>query len=96
MRDHALHLVLDLLLKEGGRLKTRLSPQVSSPDIDDLYERCRALGAVAGKLCGAGSGGFLLIVIPPDRRAALCAALGPERCISFRIEHAGSVVSRRW
>jgi D-glycero-alpha-D-manno-heptose-7-phosphate kinase len=96
MRDDALPLELARLLQEGWRLKKRLSPQVSSPDIDDLYERCRALGAVAGKLCGAGSGGFLLIVIPPDRRAALCAALGPERCISFRIEHAGSVVSRRW
>jgi D-glycero-alpha-D-manno-heptose-7-phosphate kinase len=92
----ALPLELARLLQEGWRLKKRLSPQISSPDIDVLYDRCRALGAVAGKLCGAGSGGFLLIIIPPDRRAAFCEALGPERCISFRIEHTGSVVSRQW
>jgi D-glycero-alpha-D-manno-heptose-7-phosphate kinase len=96
MRDDALPTELARLLREGWRLKKRLSPQISSPDIDELYERCRAMGAIAGKLCGAGGGGFLLILVPPHRRAALCAALGPERCISFRIEHAGSVVSRRW
>lgn len=95
-RDDALPTELARLLQEAWRLKKRLSPQVSTPAIDELYERCRSLGAMAGKLCGAGGGGFLLIIIPPDRRAALCAALGPERCISFRIEHSGSVVSRRW
>ena len=91
-----LALELARLLEESWRLKKRLSPQVSSPDIDELYERCLALGALAGKLCGAGGGGFLLMVVPPDRRAELCAAVGSERCISFRIEHSGSVVSRQW
>lgn len=84
------------LLDESWQLKKRLSPDVSSPEIDDLYERCRRLGALAGKLCGAGSGGFLLMVVPPDRRAALCEELGADRCVSFRIEHSGSVVSHRW
>lgn len=84
------------LLEESWRLKRRLSPNVSTPEIDDLYERCRRAGALAGKLCGAGGGGFLLMVVPPDRRAVLCEEVGAERCIAFRIEHAGSVVSHRW
>lgn len=94
--DDILPTELARLLREAWRLKKRLSPHVSSPEIDDLYERCCALGAIAGKLCGAGGGGFLLVLVPPHRREALTAAMGPERCISFRIEHAGSVVSRRW
>jgi D-glycero-alpha-D-manno-heptose-7-phosphate kinase len=84
------------LLDESWQLKKRLSPNVSSPEIDDLYDRCRRAGALAGKLCGAGSGGFLLMVVPPDRRAALCDEFGADRCIDFRIEQSGSVVSRRW
>jgi D-glycero-alpha-D-manno-heptose-7-phosphate kinase len=87
---------LALLLEESWRLKKRLSPNVSTPEIDDLYERCRRAGALAGKLCGAGSGGFLLMVVPPERRAFLCEEVGVERCIDFRIEDAGSVVSHRW
>lgn len=84
------------LLDESWRLKKRLSPDVSSPEIDGLYERGQRLGALAGKLCGAGGGGFLLMVVPPDRRAALCEEFGADRCVSFRIEHQGSVVSHRW
>ncbi len=84
------------LLEETWQLKKRLSPNVSSPDIDDLYDRCRRAGALGGKLCGAGGGGFLLMVVPPDRRATLCEQIGAESCVDFRIEHAGSVVSLRW
>jgi D-glycero-alpha-D-manno-heptose-7-phosphate kinase len=84
------------LLRETWDLKKRLSPRVSSTEIDALYDLCCRTGALAGKLCGAGSGGFLLMVVPPDRRADLAAAVGEDRCVSFRIEHSGSVVSHRW
>jgi len=92
----ALPVELARLLDESWQLKKRLSPHVSSPEIDDLYERCRRAGALAGKLCGAGSGGFLLMVVPPDRRAALSDEFGADRCITFRIEQSGSVVSHHW
>jgi D-glycero-alpha-D-manno-heptose-7-phosphate kinase len=81
------------LLDESWRLKKRLSPDISSTEIDDLYSRCCQLGALAGKLCGAGGGGFLLLIVPPERRTALCQELGPERCVSFRIELSGALVS---
>jgi D-glycero-alpha-D-manno-heptose-7-phosphate kinase len=38
---------------------------VSNPEIDRLYDEARAAGALGGKLCGAGSGGFLLLLVPP-------------------------------
>jgi D-glycero-alpha-D-manno-heptose-7-phosphate kinase len=95
-RGDDLPIELGRLLEESWNLKKRLSPDVSTPEIDRLYDRCRRAGALAGKLCGAGSGGFLLMVVPPDRRAGFCDDVGAERCISFRIEHSGSVVSHRW
>lgn len=95
-RGDDLPVELARLLDETWRLKKRLSSEVSTPDIDDLFDRCRQAGALSGKLCGAGGGGFLLLVVPPDRRSALVDDIGADRCITFRIEHNGSVVSHLW
>lgn len=84
------------LLGESWELKKRFSGKVSTPEIDALYERCVSAGAIAGKLCGAGSGGFLLMMVPPERRGALIEAIGNDNCIDFRIEHNGSLVRTLW
>src|SRR5437867_291466 len=49
------------LLHEGWQAKRELSPLVSNPEIEDMYEAARAAGAIGGKLLGAGGGGFLLL-----------------------------------
>ncbi|MGF1475447.1 MAG: GHMP kinase [Geminicoccaceae bacterium] len=59
---------LGLMLHEGWETKKRLSSKVSSPQIDALYLAAREAGALGGKLCGAGSGGFLLMLVPPQRQ----------------------------
>ena len=84
------------LLGESWRLKKRLSSKISDDAIDQLYDCCLEQGALAGKLCGAGGGGFLLMVVPPDRRARFVEALGPHRCVDFRVEHSGSTVHQHW
>ena len=62
------------LLHEGWLLKRELAATISNGVIDALYEQALASGAYGGKLCGAGSGGFLLFVAPPERHGALRAA----------------------
>lgn len=84
------------LLRDSWDLKKRLSGKVSSSEIDALYEECLDAGAISGKLCGAGSGGFLLMIVPPARRAELAAAVGAENCVEFQIEHQGSLVRPMW
>lgn len=84
------------LLKHGWELKRSLSTSVSNPEIDALYQRCLDHGALAGKLLGAGGGGFLLMVAPPDARARLIADLGAERCVPFQIDHNGASVSQQF
>lgn len=69
------------MLHEGWETKKRLSSKVSSPEIDALYDAARAAGALGGKLCGAGSGGFLLMLVPPQRRAGFLAALAPRTAV---------------
>ena len=70
-----------------------MSAKISSNEIDALYDRCIEQGALGGKLCGAGGGGFLLMIVPPDRRSNFCEALQVRRCIDFEIDFAGSTLA---
>ena len=51
-----------------------LSPEVSTPLLEALLERSRALGAWGGKACGAGGGGCVAVLAPPEQGAAIRAA----------------------
>ena len=63
------------VLDQGWRLKRGLADAVSNEHIDELYECALQAGALGGKLCGAGGGGFLLFVAEPERHAAIESAL---------------------
>jgi D-glycero-alpha-D-manno-heptose-7-phosphate kinase len=63
------------ILDTGWRLKHELASGISSAHIDGCYERALAAGAVGGKLCGAGGGGFLLFAVERERQDAVRAAL---------------------
>jgi D-glycero-alpha-D-manno-heptose-7-phosphate kinase len=80
------------LLHEGWQLKRSLSPVVSNPEVDALYERARAAGALGGKLTGAGGGGFLLLFVPPARREAVRQALDRQIHVPFAFELSGSQI----
>jgi D-glycero-alpha-D-manno-heptose-7-phosphate kinase len=62
---------------------------MTSPRIDDLYERARAAGAIGGKLVGAGGGGFLLVYAeePAPVRQAMDEAGARE--LRFRFDFQG-------
>ena len=71
--------------------RKRLAPGVSTPAIDDLIAGALAAGAQAAKVCGAGGGGCLVAMGPPERTPAIRAALatGGARLLDFRIEADG-------
>jgi D-glycero-alpha-D-manno-heptose-7-phosphate kinase len=56
------------LLNHTWELKRTLSPNISTEKIDDLYNRALKAGAIGGKLLGAGSGGYLLLYVDPDKQ----------------------------
>ena len=49
------------LLHEEWQHKKRMSPKISNPELDDIYEAARGAGAVGGKITGAGGGGYMLL-----------------------------------
>ncbi len=63
------------LLDQGWSMKRELAGSITTPLIDGWYDAAIAAGALGGKLCGAGGGGFLLFVVPPDRQPAVRSAL---------------------
>jgi D-glycero-alpha-D-manno-heptose-7-phosphate kinase len=78
------------LLHDNWELKRSLTAGISNPQIDDYYERARAAGATGGKLLGAGSSGFLLVLAAEDRHAAVRRALGELREVPFRFSARGT------
>ena len=78
------------LLHEAWLAKRSLSPLVSNPEVDGLYERARAAGAVGGKITGAGGGGFLLLFAPPERQPEILSELDSLIHVPFRFESSGS------
>lgn len=65
---------------------------VGTPQIDEWYAAARLLGAWGGKLCGAGSGGFLLFLAPPERHAAIVEALGLRHAPIVLAPHGSQVI----
>lgn len=72
------------------RARRVLAPQVSTPELEAVITAGLAAGAMAGKACGAGGGGSVLLWASPGRReavasAALAAAGSPSRRIATAI-----------
>jgi D-glycero-alpha-D-manno-heptose-7-phosphate kinase len=53
---------------KGWAAKKRAAAAISNPQIDRIYDAALAAGALAGKLSGAGGGGFMMLLADPARR----------------------------
>jgi len=82
MRDHAQALQAGLrtsfepaafgsVLDDTWRAKRQLAGGISTDQIDKWYDMALEAGALGGKVCGAGGGGFLLFIVPPERCAGV-------------------------
>ena len=47
-------------------------------------------GAIGGKLCGAGAGGFMMFIVPKESQQNVKKALKKLLFISFKFEDLGS------
>jgi D-glycero-alpha-D-manno-heptose-7-phosphate kinase len=80
------------MLMAGWELKRALASSVSSEQIDAWYGAAIAAGAIGGKLCGAGSGGFLLFLAEPEAHEQVRASLPSLRAVPIGYEPRGSRV----
>jgi D-glycero-alpha-D-manno-heptose-7-phosphate kinase len=80
------------LLHEGWFCKKQLASKVSDGELDEIYGAALKAGALGGKICGAGGGGFLLLYCPPERRDEVRSLLRRLEEIPFHLERGGSKV----
>ncbi|OPY89951.1 MAG: D-glycero-alpha-D-manno-heptose 7-phosphate kinase [Syntrophus sp. PtaU1.Bin208] len=80
------------LLHEAWLVKRDLSPEVTNPDVDELYTEARAAGALGGKLLGAGGGGFILFFAPPERQQEIKDRLHRLIYVPFQFDYHGSQI----
>jgi D-glycero-alpha-D-manno-heptose-7-phosphate kinase len=102
MRDQADRLFQDLAslqvnklgeaLREGWELKKSLAKDITNSEIDDMYAKAVAGGAVGGKITGAGGGGFLVLFVPPEHQWSVRNALGGMIEVEFKLEPQGSKI----
>jgi len=83
------------LLNEYWLLKRQLSNDVSSPMIDDIYQKALGAGAIGGKLLGGGGGGFMVFLTEPDKQASVKNALTELTYTPFEFEQEGTKVLYR-
>lgn len=81
------------LLDRNWQLKRSLVAGLSDAHVDEWYGRAREAGASGGKLLGAGAGGFLLIVAPPEQQASVRTALADLREVPFHFAARGTQIT---
>ena len=81
-------ILLDKLWKE----KSSLSADVSNNLIDQIYLKAKSSGALGGKICGAGGGGFLMLFVERKNQKSVRDALSKLTEVPFKFEPRGSEI----
>ncbi len=80
------------LLHESWMIKKELTNIISNSTIDDIYETALSAGAIGGKLCGAGGGGFILFYVPLENQQKVKEKLKGLLHVPFIFDSLGSQV----
>ena len=81
---HAMAQILD----DSWKAKKMTAPGISTDRIDQLYDVAVANGALAGKVSGAGGGGFVMFLVHPEDRLGLLNALNATGGIAGPVKFA--------
>jgi len=83
------------LLHKNWLEKKQLAEGITNPKIDYFYEKAIENGAIGGKICGAGGGGFLLFYCPKEKQEKVRQALSDSSDLEetkFGFESEGSKI----
>lgn len=66
-------------MHRGWEAKKASAAKISNSNIDRIYDMVMSAGAMAGKVSGAGGGGFLMFLVPPSKRMKIMRLLEQEK-----------------
>ncbi len=78
------------LLHEGWMYKKKLASRITNSYLDEIYNEALKLGAIGGKVAGAGGGGFLLLYCPYEKQLALRESFSSLQELKFNFERDGT------
>lgn len=82
---------LGSLMNQQWLHKRTIEKSITNDHIDEIYSKGLKSGAVGGKLLGAGGGGFMMFLTPPEKQKRVSEALG-LREVPIDFEFLGSQV----
>ena len=84
------------IMRAGWESKKRTSSMVSTPEVEEIYNVAYKAGALAGKVSGAGGGGFMMFYVPTERRMDVVRAL--RSCENGQVSNCHFVIggSQAW
>ena len=80
------------LINTSWELKKKMTPQATSERIESIISSAINAGAVGAKLCGAGGGGFLMVVCDESKRSNVREKLKDLLELNFKFEKEGSKI----
>tara|TARA_A100001015_G_scaffold308427_1_gene406033 strand:+ start:228 stop:560 length:333 start_codon:yes stop_codon:yes gene_type:complete len=80
------------LLNEQWKLKKYLNNSSTNSQINRIYKIAIENGAYGGKVCGAGAGGFLMLIAPPFKHKIIKLKLSKYLFVPIRFESTGSKI----
>ena len=83
------------LMREEWNFRKRNLPTISTKTIDRIIEGARKKGALSGKVCGAGGGGCVVLLIEPDARPSVEQAVAKAggQLLPMKIDRSGVQVT---
>ena len=79
-------------IRQGWETKRQLASGVSNERIDRAVEQALSAGATGVKITGAGGGGFLLVICPPEHQRAVRQRLSALKELPVKFDRLGSRV----
>jgi D-glycero-alpha-D-manno-heptose-7-phosphate kinase len=70
-----------------------MADAITNPMIQEAFDVAMNAGAIAGKVSGAGGGGFMMLMVDPTRRVEVMEALSelPGKVVPFQFTEKGAV-----
>ena len=80
------------ILGKAWEDKKKMAGAISNPMIQGAFDVAMAAGAIAGKVSGAGGGGFIIFVVEPTKRRQVIEALNglPGSTAGFQFSEGGT------
>ena len=77
---------------EAWEEKKKMAAAITNTEIQKVFDVAFSAGAIAGKVSGAGGGGFIIFMVNPSRKCHLMKALGQldGKVMNFQFSEGGT------